>query len=134
MNGLADENKRWGENVVQFKEEEKTSIGDALLSAAFVSYIGPFSARLRNQLWSEMWLPDIKSKELPSTEGVDPLRVLASDAMMATWGNEGLPADRMSMENASIIVSCARWPLIIDPQMQGSRWIRGRFGEELETV
>ena len=46
---------------------------------------------------------------------MDPLKVLATDAMMATWGNEGLPADRMSMENAAIIVSCARWPLIIDP-------------------
>lgn len=37
-------------------------IGDALVSAAFVSYIGPFNATFRGQLWREAWLPDIAEK------------------------------------------------------------------------
>jgi len=44
VNGLADENKRWSENVVTLGQEGITMIGNALLSAAFVSYIGPFNA------------------------------------------------------------------------------------------
>lgn len=134
VGGLADENKRWGENVLAFREEGKTVIGDSLVAAAFVSYIGPFSAVLRLKLWSEIWIPELKVKEIPYTEGVDPLRVLATDSDEATWKNEGLPADRMSIENASIITSCARWPLIIDPQLQGSKWIRGRVGDNLEVI
>jgi len=50
---------------------------------------------------------------------------------MAQWKNEGLPADMMSLENAAIITSSSRWPLIIDPQLQGSIWLRGSLGENL---
>jgi dynein heavy chain len=134
VNGLADENKRWGENVEQLKIDANTITGDTLLASAFVSYIGPFSARIRSNLWSEIWLPDIKTKEIPFTEGVDPLKVLATDADEASWKNDGLPADRMSLENASIITSCSRWPLIIDPQLQGSKWIRGKEGDDLDVI
>ena len=38
-----------------------------------------------------------------------------TESKKAKWCNEGLPADSMSIENASIISSCSRWPLIIDP-------------------
>jgi dynein heavy chain len=53
-------------------------IGDALVSAAFVSYIGPFSAGFRVSLWKNTWLPDILEKKIPFTEGIDPLMVLAN--------------------------------------------------------
>lgn len=134
VNGLGGEKLRWGENVKQLKIDANTVVGDSLLSAAFVSYIGPFSAGLRQQLWIHTWLPDIKAREIPYTEGVDPLRVLANESDEAKWKNEGLPADRMSIENASIITSCSRWPLIIDPQLQGIKWIKGKEGEDLDTL
>jgi dynein heavy chain len=47
VGGLADENKRWGENVETYKKDRTTMIGNALMSAAFVSYIGPFSYMFR---------------------------------------------------------------------------------------
>jgi dynein heavy chain len=59
VNGLADENVRWTNNVVSFKEEVITMIGDALIASAFVSYIGPFSFRFRKNLWDEVWSKDI---------------------------------------------------------------------------
>ncbi|CAN0177857.1 unnamed protein product, partial [Ectocarpus sp. 13 AM-2016] len=40
--------------------------------------------------------------------------------------SEGLPADRISLENGSVITNCKRWPLIIDPQQQGIKWLRKR--------
>jgi dynein heavy chain len=55
-------------------------IGNALLSAAFVSYIGPFSATFRSQLWRDQWIPDMQEKKIPFTEGIDPLGVLANDS------------------------------------------------------
>ena len=42
------------------------------------------------------------------------------------WANEGLPADQLAVENASIVSNCARWPLMIDPQLQGVTWIKQR--------
>jgi len=62
VNGLADENVRWTSNVVTFKDEVITSIGDALIASAFVSYIGPFSFKFRQRLWCNEWSPDIVEK------------------------------------------------------------------------
>ena len=66
----------------------------------------------------------MQSREIPLTEGVDPIKMLSNDAQIAEWMNEGLPADRISMENGAIITNGQRWPLIIDPQLQGIKWIK----------
>mmetsp|Transcript_20734 Transcript_20734/g.31855 ORF Transcript_20734/g.31855 Transcript_20734/m.31855 type:complete len:281 (+) Transcript_20734:10194-11036(+) len=109
-------------------------IGDALVSAAFVSYIGPFSYLFRNRLWKDEWIPDIVEKQIPITPGIDPLEVLANAADQAVWKTEGLPSDRVSLENAAVVVSCNRYPLIIDPQLQGQKWVKGREGSEMITI
>lgn len=119
---------------MQLRKDFDLQVGDSLLAASFVSYIGPFGSKFREKLWSKQWLSLIRSKDIPMSEGIDPLRTLSTAAMQARWQNEGLPADRISLENASIITNCARWPLIIDPQLQGNIWIRGKVGEELITM
>jgi len=43
----------------------------------------------------------------------------------------GLPTDRMSSENATILTNSSRWPLMIDPQLQGIKWIKNKYGEDL---
>lgn len=68
------------------------------------------------------------------TPGIEPLKILTTEAKKAAWKNDGLPADPMSLENATVITSCSRWPLIIDPQLQGSIWIRGKEGDNLVTI
>jgi len=134
VTGLADENKRWGENVKKLRENTMTIIGDVLLAAEFVSYIGAFSAGFRRNLWQVNWIPDIINRKIPMTQGIEPLMILTDDSAIASWKNEGLPADQMSLENAAVITSCSRWPLIIDPQLQGSNWIKGAQGGELVTL
>jgi len=47
VGGLADENKRWKESVITLSNDSLTMIGNAIISAAFVSYIGPFSYEFR---------------------------------------------------------------------------------------
>lgn len=54
---------------------------------------------------------------IPITEGLDPLSMLTDDTTIAMWHNEGLPSDRMSTENATILSNSDRWPLMIDPQV-----------------
>ena len=46
----------------------------------------------------------------------------------AKWANEGLQTDTLSIENGAILNSAARWPLLIDPQLQGWRWITQKEG------
>ena len=40
----------------------------------------------------------------------------------------------MSVENATILVNAERWPLMIDPQLQGIKWIKTREAEQLKVV
>jgi len=120
--------------VLTLKDERTTMIGNALLASAFVSYIGPFNYIFRARLWKDEWIPDITEKTIPITVGIDPLEVLANAADQAVWKTEGLPADRVSLENAAVVVSCNRYPLIIDPQLQGQKWIRGREGTEMVAI
>jgi len=84
--------------------------------------------RYRVDLMDKHWLPFLKTLQspIPVTADLDPLSLLTDDAQIATWNNEGLPNDRMSTENATILTSAERWPLIIDPQLQGIKWIKVR--------
>jgi len=65
VNGLSDENARWKSNVITYKNDKLTMIGDALVSAAFVSYIGPFNSAFRSQLWKDQWIPDSLERKIP---------------------------------------------------------------------
>ena len=60
--------------------------------------------------------------------------MLIDDADIAGWNNENLPSDRMSVENATILLNSDRWPLMIDPQLQGIKWIKTRYGESLKVL
>jgi len=65
VGGLADENKRWKESVITLSEESLTMIGNAIISAAFVSYIGPFSQEFRREIWEDEWLVDCVKNKIP---------------------------------------------------------------------
>ncbi|KAL2088081.1 hypothetical protein ACEWY4_016909 [Coilia grayii] len=71
---------------------------------------------------------------VPMTEGLDPVSMLTDDATVAQWNNEGLPGDRMSTQNATILSSCERWPLLIDPQLQGIKWLKSHYGNSLRVI
>ncbi|GBG28212.1 Dynein heavy chain 2, axonemal [Hondaea fermentalgiana] len=134
VKGLASENSRWERQIEALKNRSETLVGDSLLAAAFVSYIGAFDSVTRSSLWRDIWTNDILSREIPLTEGVTPLSVLAADSDLAQWGMEGLPVDAFSLENGAIIASAtSRWPLVVDPQMQAASWLRTHFGTKEEN-
>lgn len=136
VGGLASENVRWAESIGQYREQEKTLAGDVLLITAFVSYSGCFTKQYRVDMMDNHWLPFLKGLELPIpvSDGLDPLTLLTDDAQIASWNNESLPSDRMSTENATILSNCERWPLMIDPQLQGIKWIKTKYGSDLKVV
>ncbi|XP_066237508.1 dynein axonemal heavy chain 17 isoform X2 [Saccopteryx leptura] len=136
VGGLASENIRWAESVENFKLQGVTLCGDVLLISAFVSYVGYFTKKHRNELMEKFWVPYINKLKvpIPITNGLDPLTLLTDDADVATWNNQGLPSDRMSTENATILCNTERWPLIVDAQLQGIKWIKNKYGSELKAI
>ncbi|XP_037595504.1 dynein heavy chain 9, axonemal isoform X5 [Cebus imitator] len=136
VGGLTSENVRWAEAVQNFEQQEQTLCGDILLITAFISYLGFFTKKYRQSLMDGTWRPYLSQLKtpIPVTPTLDPLRMLMDDADMAAWQNEGLPADRMSIENATILINCERWPLMVDPQLQGIKWIKNKYGEDLRVT
>ena len=50
----------------------------------------------------------------------DDMKVLVDDALVAGWVREGLPSDPTSVQNGTILTNSERWPLMLDPQLQGA--------------
>ncbi|GAB0197572.1 dynein axonemal heavy chain 17 [Grus japonensis] len=136
IRGLASENVRWAESVEMLREQEKTLCGDVLLVSAFVSYVGYFTKKYRAELLEKHWVPFLSglAVPIPITPGLDPLSLLTDDADVAAWSNQGLPGDRTSTENATILCNTQRWPLVVDAQLQGIKWIKNKYGEELRSI
>uniref|UniRef100_A0A6I8NYC7 Dynein axonemal heavy chain 11 n=1 Tax=Ornithorhynchus anatinus TaxID=9258 RepID=A0A6I8NYC7_ORNAN len=131
---LQSEEIRWSQSIKSFEDQEKTLCGDVLLAAAFVSYIGPFTKQYRQELIESKWIPFLRAQKVPIMECLDLISMLTDDATIAAWNNEGLPGDKMSTENATILTNCERWPLMIDPQQQGIKWIKNKYGTDLKVL
>ncbi len=131
VHGLAAEKGRWEIEVDRLRKNEEELIGNVLVSSAFVGYIGGFDSTFRTKLWKQEWVRDLKERELPcgAMDSINPLDLLSSDSKNIQMMDEGLPADPISLENGAIITSCTRWPLIIDPQEQGIKWLKRRFSK-----
>jgi dynein heavy chain len=132
-NALASENVRWAESIVVMEADKNILTGDVLLASAFISYVGPFTKVFRDRLVLEIFSPYLREKfqaavgeggNIPMSAVPDVLKILTSPAEIAMWSAEGLPADPVSVENGCIVTNSARWPLIIDPQLQGIKWLR----------
>ena len=141
----------------EFQERESKLPGDVLLTSAFISYAGCFTKKYRSgdqsftwccnmfllevinhvfrtELLEKHWLPKLTRSIIETTSDLDIIEMLTDDVTVAAWNNEGLPSDRMSVENATILTNCERWPLMIDPQLQGVKWIKQKYGDELVVV
>jgi len=123
---LASENVRWSAGVQTLRDSMDLLAGDVLISSAFVSYVGAFSNVYREMLTNEKFLPYLAEHAIPRSENADPVSLLADDAAIASWSNDGLPADMVSIQNGCLVSNSARWPLMIDPQLQGIVWIKNK--------
>jgi len=56
-----------------------------LIASAFISYIGPFSKGMRDELILEKFMPEMKNLNIPSSPNPDPVKMLTSEADKAVW-------------------------------------------------
>merc|ERR1712032_1488138 len=88
------------------------------------SYAGPFGATFRDNLSSEDWMGPVKEYSIPVTAGFSFADFMARPTDVRDWNIQGLPADRFSTENGVLATRGRRFPLLIDPQDQGNKWVR----------
>lgn len=126
VGALGSENERWEKSIHGLVESINVIVGDVLLASSFVSYAGPFSKRFRDQMIKDEFLKYFKAHNILLSPNCEPTRLLTDESMVAIWNQQKLPSDKVSIENGTILSNSMRYPLIIDPQLQGITWIRER--------
>jgi dynein heavy chain len=130
IGGLGGEEIRWKETVAVLSQELKNVIGNILVSAGTVSYLGPFTTVFRNDIVT-MWHETLVKNSIPHTPGCNIINTLSIPVVLRGWQLAGLPTDQLSTENGLIMDKSRRWPLFIDPQAQANRYVKN-LGKDKE--
>ncbi|OHT12593.1 Dynein heavy chain family protein [Tritrichomonas foetus] len=124
---LDSERVRWTANLAELDEAEKSLLGDTLMIALHVAYIGPFSFPYRTMVIQQL----IKKCDL---EGITITKdfilenIATEPVTLREWQVNGLPQDALSKQNGVLVTMTRRWPLLIDPQGQGRKWLLENSG------
>ncbi|VDN98570.1 unnamed protein product [Rodentolepis nana] len=156
VDDLADEKVRWTETLADLERKIGLLTGDCLLSSGFISYMGPFLLKYRNELVSK-WIKAVDAEQIPKSDPYsfteflsDPAKVSSAQrsfmlgkillitdyslCKVREWNIQGLPRDSFSIDNGVIVSKTTRWPLMIDPQCQAMNWIKSMEGENLRVI
>ncbi|XP_034939850.1 dynein heavy chain 8, axonemal [Chelonus insularis] len=134
IEGLSGERIRWTNQLATFKSETERLVGDVLILTGFLSYCGPFNQEFR-VLLQRRWLNLLHAKKIPVSSKVNVVDSLSDTATTGEWNLQGLPNDELSIQNGIIVTKATRYPLLIDPQLQGKAWIKNKEKEfNLQTT
>ncbi|EEH55878.1 flagellar outer dynein arm heavy chain gamma [Micromonas pusilla CCMP1545] len=132
ISALAGEEVRWTEQSKQFDLQIQRLTGDCALASSFVSYLGPFNKEFRDLLLSRDFYGDCVERGIPVTENLDVTRFLVDESEIGEWNLQGLPTDELSIQNGIMVTRATRYPVLVDPQGQGTAWIKSR--EEMNML
>ncbi|KAL0232167.1 hypothetical protein PCE1_003163 [Barthelona sp. PCE] len=121
--GLADEEKRWSEDHKIISARTATLIGDSLLSAGALIYLGPFNSSFRAVLVGQ-WKEKLDELDVVYTKDFSLSATIANPMRVRDWITMSLPDDPLSIDNACILTNASKWPLCIDPQTQANKWLK----------
>jgi dynein heavy chain 1 len=123
------ERQRWEHESEQFVESKRTVIGDVLLSAGFIAYLGFFDQQIRHLLVAE-WKDHITNAKLPCKQDLAVVEYLSHPDDRLSWARFGLPDDELCAENAIMLKRFNRFPLVIDPSGQATDFIMNTHAEK----
>ncbi|CAF4691617.1 unnamed protein product, partial [Rotaria sp. Silwood1] len=126
ISGLSSEKQRWNNDLEELKHKLRRLLGDTLISASFLAYVGAFTFEFRHELLRELWEKDLVEKEVPLSQPLRLDELLTSDVEISKWSSEGLPPDELSTQNGILTTQASRFPYCIDPQQQALKWIKKR--------
>lgn len=119
ISGIGNETGRWKENISVIEQQIRNLIGDILLAAGMITYLGPFTKDFRSHLLHE-WTKNCEEKQINCSKDFSLRKVLYEfdDQKL------DIPTDNYFVESTLIVKHSERWPLIIDPQSVAANWIK----------
>ncbi|XP_059163826.1 dynein axonemal heavy chain 12-like isoform X1 [Physella acuta] len=123
IGGLGGEKERWTNAAAELQSIYDNLMGDVLISAGVIAYLGPFTRSFRDSETSR-WIKLCQSKKIPCSVEFSLSKTLGEPIKIQAWNIAGLPKDSFSVDNGVIVANSRRWPLMIDPQGQANRWVK----------
>eukprot|EP00327_Prymnesium_parvum_P015469 CAMPEP_0113281722 /NCGR_PEP_ID=MMETSP0008_2-20120614/28451_1 /TAXON_ID=97485 /ORGANISM="Prymnesium parvum" /LENGTH=3313 /DNA_ID=CAMNT_0000132155 /DNA_START=19 /DNA_END=9960 /DNA_ORIENTATION=- /assembly_acc=CAM_ASM_000153 len=131
---LSGERSRWDITMKDLMGASSALPAHSLLSAAFVAYLADEQEKVRAEMLKE-WVEQVSSAGLLATTDAGGqavaggasfslLHFLSSEGELLRWKGQGLPTDKLSSENAIVILKSDLTPLIIDPSSQATQWLK----------
>ena len=123
---LAGENGRWQASLQEIQQSVKVVPAQALIAAAFITYLADKDESVRAtkcQSWSQQL-------------GLQPFALasfLSEESEIMEFVSEGVPSDKLSIENALISVHSLKSPLILDPNYSISQWLVHKFKKDKQV-
>ena len=136
VTGLQLERARWDREVNELNEKKGRLLGDCLLGATFLSYVGAFTADIRSNLLHFCFTTDMEKRGIPQSQnpGFKIQYLFTDDVTIQHWNANGLPKDEQSIENGILTMNGSRFPLCIDPQQQALTWIKRTYSTKQLSV
>ena len=129
LDNLSGERKRWSEGSKEFEEQLGTLLGDALLAGAFMAYEGYFDQNTREELTLK-WRNHLRRAQIPFNANSNPMEYMSTPDDRLRWKQKSLPDDVLCTENAIMLRSSMRFPLIIDPSGQAVEFVMKEYADK----
>jgi len=121
IGGLGSENERWTVELKDLRQQRVRLLGDCLICAPFLAYVGAFSWEYRDRLVYQTWQAGVMRRGIPLSQPFRVEQLLTTEVEISKWTAEGLPPDELSTQNGILTTQSSRFPLCIDPQQQVGR-------------
>ncbi|KAK4049755.1 dynein heavy chain [Microbotryomycetes sp. JL221] len=133
LDSLSSERERWETGSQTFEHEMRTVPGDCLLSAAFVAYGGYFDQNYRESMW-QSWSHHLADANIKFKPELALVEFLSSAEERLQWNSHALPADNLCLENAIVLKRFDRYPLVIDPSGQATKFLVNEYKDRKISV
>jgi dynein heavy chain len=92
ISGLASTKEGWIARRKELQGKLEVLVGDALMSAAFLSYCGPFPSEYR-EIFVTQSMQQVKQLKIPYSKDWTFAEFLVKPVEFLKWGFQGLPDD-----------------------------------------
>jgi dynein heavy chain, axonemal len=118
MSSIGSEKDRWIQTKAKLGEDKQSLLGDMIIVTAFITYLGPFEGKYRNQILREKWQPLVGKYKIKHSPDFSLKNIIGDEEVIANWTIQGLPNENVSFENMIIMqeTRATNFPVIIDPQ------------------
>ena len=120
LDKLCSEKERWDSRVDEIQLSITNMPKLALLASACITYLGAMSDADRAAIMQK-WMIELNVTEF------NLFNFISRESVKLQYKAEGLPFDRLSMDNALIITTQVKTPLIIDTTDQSLNWIKANL-------